>query len=136
MAERPNVVPFAEPAESEAELAKKLNTKIKKTPVDTDAEGGASDDVRDLNGVVPGASAIRGIRHITPFLFFLQSYAETLYPEIKNPARRILKLREHHRWVIAVCGVMDFVLQLILILAVLAGPAVIIYNGVRVALGF
>ncbi|SDM02733.1 hypothetical protein SAMN04487916_12220 [Arthrobacter sp. ov407] len=135
MADRPTVIPLSEPPDAEAELAKKLNNRIKKFPVDTDSEGGANDDVRDLNGVVPGASAIRGIRHVTPFLFFLQSYAEALYPEIKNPARRILKLRERHRWVIAICGVMDFALQLILILAVLAGPAVIIYNGVKAALG-
>lgn len=130
------MVSLPDPDNSEAELAKKLNNRIKKTPVDTDSDGGANDDIRDLNGVIPGASAIRGIRHITPFLFFLQSYAEALYPDIKNPARRILKLRERHKWAIRICGTMDFSLQLTLILAVISGPAVIIYNGVKVALGF
>ena len=121
---------------SEADLAKRLNNRVKKTPVDSDSQGGnTDDDLRDLNGVVPGASAIRGIRHITPFLFFLQAYAEVLYPETKNPARRIMKLRERHRMTIRVCGSLDFLLQLVLIAAVIAGPALIIYNGVKASLG-
>lgn len=131
-------VPEADPENaesSEAELAKRLNNRVKKTPVDNDSQGGNTDDLGDLNGVVPGASAIRGIRHITPFLFFLQAYAEVMYPDIKNPARRIMKLRERHRLTIRVCGTLDFLLQLVLVLAVISGPALIIYNGVKAGLG-
>lgn len=139
-----NVVPFSDddapetnPASeaSEAELAKRLNNRVKRTPVDNDSQGGSNDDLGDLNGVVPGASAIRGIRHITPFLFFLQAYAEVMYPDIKNPARRIMKLRERHRLTIRICGTLDFLLQLILVVAVISGPALIIYNGVKTGLG-
>ncbi|MDQ0144718.1 hypothetical protein [Pseudarthrobacter niigatensis] len=120
---------------SGADLAKRLNSTVKKKQVDNDSEGGNADDLGDLNGVVPGASAIRGIRHITPFLFFLQAYAEVMYPDIKNPARRIMKLRERHRFTIRVCGSLDLLLQLALVLVVISGPALIIYNGVKTTLG-
>lgn len=135
MPEQSNVVPLAEGDTSEAALAKRLNSRVKKKPVDNDSEGGNSEELGDLNGVMPGASAIRGIRHITPFLFFLQSYAEVMYPDIMNPARRILKLRERHRLAIRVCGSMDFLLQLVLVLAVISGPSVVLFNGVKVGLG-
>jgi hypothetical protein len=130
--------PEADPTDaeaSEAELAKRLNSRVRKKPVDNDSQGGNADELGDLNGVVPGASAIRGIRHLTPFLFFLEAYAEVMYPDIKNPARRILKLRERHRLTVRICGTLDFLLQLVLVVAVLSGPVLIIYNGVKAGLG-
>ncbi|MBT2533940.1 hypothetical protein J7E83_17775 [Arthrobacter sp. ISL-48] len=109
----------------------------RKTPVDSDSEAddAAKAHVQGLDAVVPGVAALQGARHVMPFMSFLAQYADRIYPDIK-PERRMAMVRRKHKGWIYVCGLLDGILQLVLVAAVLAGPLVLAYIGLKQTLGF
>lgn len=130
------VVPLA-PAQSEQlQETKELQKRVKrKTPVDSDTDADESKGhVQGLDAVVPGVAALQGTRHVMPFMSFLAQYADRIYPDIK-PERRMAMVRKKHKGWIYVCGALDGVLQVVLVAAVLAGPLVLAFIGLRETLG-
>ncbi|MDI3194260.1 hypothetical protein QK290_07315 [Pseudarthrobacter sp. AL07] len=120
----------------DVKAVKQLRSRVPRQPVDSDSEGGGREEqLHALAGSVPGVGALNGVRHVTPFLGFAQSYANVLYPSLKSEPRRLAKYAEEHRFLFGFFGLLDFVLQLCLIVAVLVGPAVVVYNGVKTTLG-
>lgn len=108
----------------------------RKTPVDSDSDADeVKGHVQGLDAVVPGVAALQGTRHVMPFMSFLAQYADRIYPDIKSERRMAMVRRKHKRW-IYVCGFLDGILQLVLVAAVLAGPLVLAYVGLRQTLGF
>lgn len=75
------------------------------------------------------ADGLRSVRNVTPFLWFLQSYADVVYPEIKTSERRIGRLRERHPKAVWCCAAMDLILLLILISLVVVSPILVLWHG-------
>lgn len=132
-----NVVPFEAAQSEQLRQTKDLQKRVKrKTPVDSDSDTeDAKGHVQGLDYVVPGVVALQGTRHVMPFMSFLAQYADRIYPDIK-PERRMAMVRRKHKGWIYVCGLLDGVLQLVLVVAVLAGPLVLAYVGLKQTLGF
>lgn len=132
-----HVVPLEAAQSEQLRQTKDLQNRVRrKTPVDSDSDTEETKGhVQGLDAVVPGVAALQGTRHVMPFMSFLAQYADRIYPDIKPERRMAMVRRKHKRW-IYVCGFLDGILQLVLVTAVLAGPLVLAYVGLKQTLGF
>jgi hypothetical protein len=116
--------PDIESARRLAEATKKN----KKLVENDEPEGGAGG--RLYGSHLPGVAALGMIQHLTPFLFFYRIYANALYSRFRTPEARMTQFKKDHPSIFWIHWVLDFLVQLLLVSAVVVGVALIAFNGI------
>lgn len=120
----------AQPAGENVSLAKQLSRQTGQNRTAVNEDGDGQSVVHPSN--LPGASALGTIQHLTPFLFFFRVYANVLYANgrRKTPELRMAKFKQDYPGIFWLHWVLDFVLQLFLVLAIVVGIGIIVFNGI------
>ncbi|UKA55163.1 hypothetical protein LFT45_04300 [Arthrobacter sp. FW305-BF8] len=114
---------------ADIDAARRLAEKTPKTPVDHDDPEG-SRPAPSYGSHLPGVGALGMIQHLTPFLFFYRIYANALYPRYRTPEARMVQFKKDHKAIFWIHWGLDFLLQLVLVAAVVLGVSLIAFNGI------
>jgi hypothetical protein len=122
-------------AGTNTDLAKTLAKSPSRKAAATDDRLESEQSKAELHAQIPVVAAISAVRRVTPFLFFMQVYADAMYPSTANRGLRVAKFRAKNPKLFWFHWCLDLVVQLVLIGGLLGLGVVVLFNGLRETFG-
>lgn len=123
------------PAGENVQFARELARSPQRRAAATDDRLENESSRAELNVHIPGAAAISSVRRITPFLFFLQVYADVMYPHTSDPGARVARFKVKNPKLFWLHWFLDMLIQIMLVAVLLGGSALIVFNGLKATFG-